>query len=485
MKLKKTLSAILAGIMLVGGAVSASAGNVYTAEDFKKPVTNYCVKPYYYNGYYYNWIYDDFKLEANWNPITGRYDYCSCAYCQGLYTPSDYYWVNGVLCSAKDYYVNYAPHEVIVTPSTTVVTPVTNGESSKESGLVYNQSSIPSAAIKRNNTPVISSDVTSDNIHITDNGKVYVKNPAILGGFNSCLTIPGKYYAYDKVDLNAFFAKNTFGVNMYPGDVQTFGTGFKMISSNSKVVKIFTDKDGQHMQAAGAGAAYVYLYTGGGVPFMRLEVLVTAGAYNVARGYIDVEPASWNLTGAGDSTDLVVKADKNYSDIKLEVVKGNGYIGSDGKLYANGNGAIVVKAFSEKYPSVKGYAIVYAGQYVNALYDGYWTSVNGCITGTYWNPYLWSCDGYKINGWVLTSTGAYLPVISKVESTLKPGTTTTVYSDLYDLLADCHGDVDTLYKLLWQKYQNNKPVESFDKLYQAALEEIMQDIADAYYKQMH
>jgi len=63
MKLKKTLSAILAGLMLASGAVAASAdGKVYTAEDFA-PVYKYqynCAPyyPYYNNGYFYNWIYD-------------------------------------------------------------------------------------------------------------------------------------------------------------------------------------------------------------------------------------------------------------------------------------------------------------------------------------------------------------------------------------------------------------------------------------------
>jgi len=116
MKLKKTLSAILAGLMLVGGAVSASAapvkgGQVLTAKDFA-PVYKYQYNcnpyyPYYNNGYFYNWIYDRGpNLGAYWNPVTGRYDTCSCVYCSGHADLSGYFWVNGVLCSAKDYYVN-------------------------------------------------------------------------------------------------------------------------------------------------------------------------------------------------------------------------------------------------------------------------------------------------------------------------------------------------------------------------------------------
>ena len=483
MKLKKTLSAILAGILLVGGAVSASAGKVYTSEDFKTPVNPYYYNYYYNNGYFYNWIYDGPRLEANWNPITGKYDNCSCVYCQGTYTPSGYYWVNGVLCSAQDYYVKYAPHTVVVAPSTTVETAVT-GEVSKETGVIKNESSIPSGVIKRKPTTTANSTV-SENVTITESGKVYIKNPAVLGGINTNLVVPGKYYTCDKVNIETFFAQNTYNLYLYPGDVQTFGTGFKMISSDSSVVKVITDEEGQHMKALKTGSAYVYLYTGGGVPFMRLYVNVGGGAYNTVKGYIDIEPASWQLTAKGDSTDIVVKADRDYGDIKLEVAKGNGYIGNDGKLYANGDGAIVLKAYSVKNPAVQGYAIVYVGQYVNALYDGYWTNVNGGISCSYWNPYLWAYDGYKINGWVVTTGGVYLPVISKVESTVKPGTTTTVISDVYDLLYDCQGDVDTLYKLLWLQYNNTRPSQSFDSLYQNALKEIMDDIADNYYKQMH
>ena len=487
MKLKKTLSAILAGLMLAGGAVAASAdGKVYTAEDFA-PVYKYqynCAPyyPYYNNGYFYNWIYDRGPvLQAVWNPVTNTYDNCVCAYCSGHADLTGYYWVNGVLCSAKDYYVNYAPHTVTVTPDT-------SKEVSKETGVTYYESSIPSVLVKRK--PSASAE-KEGNVIITDSGNVTVKNPSVIGGYNKHQTVLGTYYASDKVDLNSYFNTNMLSLNLTQGEVQTFGTGFKMISADNTIVKVITDSEGQKLIANGVGTTSVYLYTGGGVPFMKLSVTVVNSLYGAYKGYIDVEVGSWRLDKVGDSTPIVVAVDKEHCNdtIKLSVVKGDGYI-KDGKLYANGNGAIVVKAYSEKNPNIKGYAIVYVGQYVDALYDGYWTNVNGNISCNYWNPYLWGCDGYKINGWILTNTGAYLPVISKVETTTtkpdgdKVTTTTTVYSDLYDLLyGDCHGNVDTLYELLWK---NGKLTDkNLGALYNAALQEIVEDITADYFAKMH
>lgn len=522
MNFKKTLSAILAGVMLIGSAVSVSAGNVYTKEDFVKPVTTVypnggLYSPYpFYNGYFYNPIYDGYyagiyngvNLEAYWNPITGKYNNCTCGYCLGTITPSGYYWVNGVLCNANDYYIKYAPHTIKVETTEVKTEP---GDVSEQTGITYNESKIPTGAIKRK--PAASAS-TEGNVVITESGNVTVKNPSILGGFNATITIPGKYYPCNKVNIEEFFAKNTQSLYLRKGDVQTFDDGFKMISSDSKIVRVITDKDGQHLQAVGSGYAYVYLYTGGGVPFLRLYVNVSNQVYNQSQGYIDIEVANWKLDKAGDSTDVVVKADKKYDDIKLEVVTGNGYIGKDGKLYANGNGAILLRAYSAKLTNIQGYAIVYVGEYVNALYNGYWTSGNGCIIGNYWNPYLWGYDGYKIVGWVLTSTGAYVPVIDKDATVVKPGTivkpgtvikpgtavkpgitikpengsntTIIVINDLYDLLyGHCYGDVSTLYRLLWLNYKANKPVQSFESLYAKAMQEILDEIAANYDKQIH
>ncbi|MBR5445286.1 MAG: hypothetical protein IKV57_04140 [Clostridia bacterium] len=486
MRFKKMLSAILAGVMMIGSAAAVSAaGEVYVMQDVKAPATHVNG---YYNGYFYNPIYDDVRLEAYWNPVTGKYNNCGCAYCTGVANLSGYYWVNGVLTSVNDYYAKYAAHTI--KPDTTEVE-VNKENVSEQTGVTYNQSKIPTGVIKRKPAAAASSSATTNNVTISETGKVYIQNPALLGGVNASITIPGKYYPADKVDIEAFFAKNSYSLYLYKGDVQTFGSGFKMISSDSSVARIVTDKDGQHLQAVGNGYAYIYLYTGGGVPFMRLYVNVTTKPYNAVQGYIDIEPASWKLDKSGDSTDVIVKADKQYTDIKLEVARGNGYIGKDGKLYATGDGAIVLKAYSAKTPAIQGYAIVYVGQYVNALYDGYWTNGNGCIIGSYWNPYLWTYDGYKIVGWVLTTGGVYVPVINKVDTPVKPNAkpndkTTIVMTDLYDLLyGHCEGDVNTLYSLLWIYYNNNKPAQSFDSLYQQALKEIMEDIAAGYDKQIH
>lgn len=488
MNFKKTLSAVLAGLMLVGGAVTASAGKVYTREDFPQYYTynhSYYNPYYYYYTPYYNNIFERGPVTpAVLNPLTGKYDNCLCPYCTGHADLSGYYWVNGVLYSAKDYYVNYAPHTTVTVEPTTA--PVT--DPSKETGVTYYESSIPSGVIKRKPA----AEENKGNIIVTD-GTVNAVNPALVGSYNKYITIPGTYYAYDKVDLSTYFNKNFANLHMTVDEIQTFGTGFKMISADSSIVKVVNDYQGQKLVAKGVGSTNVYLYTGGGVPFMKLSVTVVNSAYGFHNGYIDVEVGSWKLDKVGDSTPIVVKIDENRKNdtVKLEVVKGEGYI-KDGKLYATGLGAIVVKAYSTSNTSVQGYAIVYVGQYVDALYEGYWTSTNGNISCNYWNPNLWGCGGYKINGWVLTTSGAYLPVISKVETTTEKAdgttstTTTTIYSDLYDLLyGDCHGSVDSVYKLLWKNGKLTSTATSSSKLWEAAMQEIIDDIAEDYAKQMN
>lgn len=487
MKLKKTLAVLLAGLMLVGSASTVAAGGAPVSTD-KGVVMSYngyyngnCYYPYYNynNGYFYNWIYDcGSNLKDYWNPVTGYYDTCTCPYCTGHADLSGYYWVNGVQYCAKDYYIYYAPHTVTATTTPT-------GKTSKETGVTKYESSIPSSVIKKTTTDT----KEEGNVIITDGG-VTVKNPSLLGSYNKYQTVCGTYYAYDKVDLNKYFNQNTLGMSLILGEIQTFTTGFKMISSDSNVVKIYTDTNGQNMKAVGMGNADVYLYTAGGVPFMKISVSVTNALYGgTHNGYIDVQVGSWRLDKAGDSTSIAVKVDEAHKDdaVKLTVVQGNGYI-KDGMLYATGNGAIVLKAYSTKNANIQGYAIVYVGQYVDAIYDGYWTTNGGNISCNYWNPNLWS-GGYKINGWVLTDTGSYLPVISKVETTTeKPNgdkvtTSTTIYSDVYDLLyGSCYGNVDTLYALLWK---NGKLNGSYGSLYQAALQEILEDIADDLARQYH
>ncbi|MBQ8400858.1 MAG: hypothetical protein IJX14_02910 [Clostridia bacterium] len=478
MKFKKTLSALLAGLMLAGSALAVSAGSrVYSYEDIAPRYTTpyyYGYNPYYYNNYY-PYYYANNVLDRGvvytaptWNALTGRYDNCACAYCTGTADLTGYYWVNGVLHTAKDYYVNYATHTVAVTPAA-------SGETSKETGVTYYESSIPSSVIKRK--PAAEE----------TEGSIIVTNPALLGSYNKPQTVYGTYYAYDKVDLNAYFNTNSMTLHLTQGEIQNFGTGFKMISADSSIVKVVNDYQGQKLVANGVGSTSVYLYTGGGVPFMKLSVTVVNYAYTPHTGHIDVEVGSWRLDKSGDCTPIVVRVDEDHAadPVKLSVVKGNGYI-KDGKLYANGNGAIVVKAYNEKNTSIQGYAIVYVGQNVDALYDGYWTNVNGSITCDYWNPNLWGYDGYKINGWVLTNGGAYLPVISKVETTTSTTTgdtttsektTTTIYSDLYDLLhKDYYGDVDALYRFLWTNGKLNPAVSGSEK-WAAAMQEIVDDIS--------
>ncbi len=484
MKFKKLLAAAMAGLMLVGSAaaVSADGATVYTAEElYTKYYTTCSVHGVRYNYGYPcgTWCYYDgsYKLEANWNPYLGRYTY-------NPDNQAGYYWVNGVpYC--YDTHQPYTP--VVVSSTTTAATkPI---EYSKEDGVTYNESSIPTTVIKKKPTVLAPSEVYKPNVSYSSTGTVYVQNPGLLGSVYNCVTLPGTYYAYDKVDINAFFTANSYNMYMSIGEYQTVDAGFKMVSSDSSVVRIFVNSEGnQLMKAEKAGSAYVYLYTGGGVPFMSIYVNVAAGTQSA--GFVDIQPGTWRLDGPGSSTEIKLTADAAHTDVVLSVDKGNGTIKTEGGktiLVANANGPIVLKACSKANYNVVGYAIIYVGKYVDAIYDGYWTTAGGNITCNYWNPYLWNYDGYKINGYVLTDTGAYVPVIDRVGTYYsKPtGTIVNVYNDLYDMLYDeCYGDYNTFYNLLWYRYNLNKPAKSFEELYGEALEEILKDIEGAYELQL-
>ncbi len=487
MKLKRMLSGAMVALMLAGSTVAVSAdATVYTAKDLAATT---CYTPCAIHSVQYNkgypcgaWCYYDgsYYLEANWNPYIGRYE-------NNYWNTPGYYWVNGVpYC--YDTHVQVVPTTTTTTTTTVNYAQVDSAVDTEEAKPVK-EGGIPNTVIKKKPNVATSSaadDTYKPNVIIGSNGTVSIKNPALLGSVYSCITVPGTYYAYDKVDLNKFFSANTYTMWMNIGEYQTMDAGFKMVTTDSSVVRIYNDTKGnQLLKAEGAGNAYVYLYTGGGVPFMRLNVNVSAVTPS-QKGYIDVKPATWRLDGKGSSTEVVVSTDKDYGSVKLVVEQGNAYIKTeDGKniLTATGDGPVVIKAYSTANTNIAGYAVLYVGKYVDALYDGYWTSNNGSISCNYWNPYLWNYDGYKINGWVVTDTGAYLPVIDRVGTYYsKPtGTVVNVYNDLYDMLYDdCKGDYNTFYNLLWYKYNQTKPTQSFDSLYGEVLADILEDISDAY-----
>jgi len=478
--MKKILSAVLAGLMLISSAVAVAAGStVYTAEELYAQISS-CY-PYYANNsscnnynWYLNWINSNTCTpDYIWKPVVNPNANCTCPYCVGVH----YFYVNGVRYPLVDNTVSTSEQKVIIsdgTPNTqeTVKTP-----------------SIPKGMIKRRGTySSQNSSISSDSgLAIYPDGKYFVADPTIFGGICQNIIIPGKYYPYDKVDLQAFFKDRTYTMNLKTGDVQIMGTGYKMVSSNPAVVKITDGVDGQYMYAVHSGSASVYLYTAGGVPFLRLNILVSDKVVGSTNKILDVIPAEWNLDAVGKSTLLTVKADQEYpaGQIMLSVVYGDGYI-EDSKLYALGTGPIVVRAQHTADSSIQGYAVIFVGKYVNALFDGYWYTTGGGICGNYWNPNLWGCDGFKINGWILYD-GYYIPVIIRETTTEPDGTTTTttIYTNLVDMLNSCHGNLGSLYKMLYQKYSGTTHTAEWNQLHAAALKQIIDNITAKYYNQMH
>jgi len=466
MNYKKLFSAVLAGLMLAGSAISVSAAaKVYTAEDFcTGPFHCECGIPHYGNQCG-NIVRPGKPLFPNQNK---HEEDCKCAVCNPIVrpiVPGNNFWINGMYYPTDKYYVKYSEaNTYLITPLETKLSNISDFAAAWTPG--------------------------STGAAIGENGTVQTKKPGLIGSISQQITIcGGKYYPSNKVNLTTFFAENTYGMQMYEGYMQTFGTDLKMISSDSSVVKVITDSNGQNLVAYSTGTAYIYVYSNGGVPLMRLNVEVMGTSYNMEKAYVDVRPASWRLDGDGDSTALVVRGDKPYDDVTLTVRDGDGYI-KDGKLYADcDSGVIIVEAASKSNKAAYGYAIIYVGKYVNALYNGYWSSCGNNIYANYCNPNLWGCDGYNINGWIVTDSGVYIPVIKKIDvSTTNPdGTTSTsqIYAFLYETLTNkCYGNFDTLYNWLCWNYSVSKPTQTFNEMYQEALDQLLENIAASYYAQL-
>lgn len=466
---RKVMTAAMTAVLLLSTAAAVSAGNVYTADQLKRPGTT-CAP--------WETIGGHFWYGSNWNPYTGKY-VCSCPTCAASNALKGYYYVNGVYYPAQEY-VNNATHDVTPAPSQTA---------KASDGTTYHQNRIPHAAVKKttSSTTTTGKDTTGQ-VFVKDN-RIYTENPYLTGCVYNPMLIPGAvYYPASKITLAEYFEKNTVSMYLAVGDKQQMETGYRLVSTDSQTVSVYTDKNNQVISANKVGTTYLYLYSEGGVPMMRIQVAVSNRPYYYKDGMIDIVPDAWRLDGDGSSTNLKIYADREYKDIEYQVISGNAVI-INGKLTANGEGPIMVRAYSASAPNVQGYCVLYAGKYLNALYDGYWTKCDGGISGKYWNPCLWNYDGYRITGWVVTPAGCYIPVIRKVEATTASGEKMDVLiiSDLSDLLRNgCYGDMDALYRILYNRYLLlNKPSKSFEEMYEEALKEIADKVAKGYFDQLH
>lgn len=416
--------------------------------------------------------------DGNCNTINPYYTYlddycgkryvCTCPYCSGA-NNSGYVYVNGIYYKATDYYAN-----VQVDAASD---PVTHNPA----GTVFEYTSrIPSSVVKKNNLLTKETESTDSSV-VKDAAKdCYVYNPVFISG--------GKYYPASQVSVDKFFENNTYMLTMHYGEVQLFETGYKMYSADSSIALCYNDGKNQVLEGKNLGKTYVYLYTNGGVPFLRLEVLVVGNAYNTASGTIDVIPGIWKLDGYGSSTTLDVWADKKYDDITLSVAYGSAYI-ENGKVTANGDGPIVVVAYSKSKPEIQGYAVLYAGSYTSAIYNGYWQNGNQGINCSYWNGNLWADNSYTICGWVIVGK-SYIPVIDKTSMVSSFPKTDIVnnlrfYSDLRLLVNECYGDYDVIRAYLDLCRKNN--AKDYYDLYNKALDEILRNLdryGDYYFSQL-
>lgn len=393
------------------------------------------------------------------NSYYGQGYQCTCPYCSGA-NHSGYVYVNGIYYKAADYYANIrvsASSDPVVHETTTTT---------------YQESRIPSSVIKRGTTDINKGEGIKDPT-LTDNARYcYLYNPIFIPG--------GKYYPAGQISIDKFFEKNTYHMYLKSGEIQLFETGYKMYSADSTIALCYTDGKNQVLEAKNPGLTYVYLYTSGGIPFLRLEVLVSGTAYNTQRGTLDIIPGTWKLNGYGSSTTIDVWADKQYTDIILTVVYGQAYI-ENGKVTAKSNGPIVVKAYSKSMPEIQGYEILYAGQYTSAIYDGCWSNGVQGINCTYWNGNLWADPSFDICGWIVCGS-SYIPVIRKTTATITypDGTIATFtssmifYSDLRDLVNQCYGNYDVIYAYLKQCQKHN--AKDFYDLYNMALDEIIRNL---------
>lgn len=265
----------------------------------------------------------------------------------------------------------------------------------------------------------------------------------------------GLYYTDADALLQAYFALNTYATTMMVGEVRSYGDHILLYSSNPSVVLAGAGS----LTAVSAGSADVYVYTEGGVPFLRISV--TVSKTGTVGPQIFVYPDSWMLDCAGSFTGFVVKAPVRYNDILFSIVHGSAYASIvNGRLVAKGYGPVVVRAYSRSNPAICGETIVYVGKYCEPVYDGYWyTSGKDICVNTC--PYsVWSQKNCYVNGWIQSPEGLLIPVVKAAPGTaVNPDGTTrdtvVLYGDtvsLNDLLRGCYGDKASLADILRYYY---------------------------------
>ena len=268
----------------------------------------------------------------------------------------------------------------------------------------------------------------------------------------------GKYYSKKDAEkeLKNYFDSHTYDLYLYEDDERIICDGAYFVSTDSDV--IYYDYRTGRLVANDSGNASVYVYTNGGVPFFRLDVCVTNHPGKNPT-VVDLIADKWHLDGAGDTTTFTIKSDKyEAEDFNFTISHGKDIasITKDGKLTVTGNGPIVVSAIHKRYSNVCGETLIYAGEYVSAFHDGYYTYKDNKYTTHYWGYDIGDFRDCYINGWIKSTEGIFVPVLKKMvapvvhtNGTVKD--TIVVTSDkvsVADLIREAYGDKDDLYYII-------------------------------------
>ncbi len=306
--------------------------------------------------------------------------------------------------------------------------------------------------------------LSDDSSYVTKAKNVFVK-PAKNGVTKKIyknekpVTIKGgKYYSKKDAEkeLKKYFDSHTYDIVLYEDDERIFCDGAYFVSTDNEVV--YYDYRTGRLVANDSGTASVYVYTAGGVPFFRLDVqVVNKPGKNPT--VVDLTADEWHLDGAGDTTTFTIKSSKyKAEDFNFYIAHGNDIasITKSGKLKVTGNGPIVVRVMHDDYPDVYGETILYAGEYVSAFNEGYYTYKDNCYSTYYWGNDIADFRDCTIKGWIKSAEGIFVPVLKKFEGTVvredgtKTETTilTSTNVTVADLIREAYGDKDDLYYII-------------------------------------
>ncbi len=306
--------------------------------------------------------------------------------------------------------------------------------------------------------------LSDDSSYVTKAKNVVIKAPAapvtkkIYKNEKPVTIKGGKYYSKKDAEkeLKNFFDSHTYDIVLYEDDERIFCDGAYFVSTDNKVV--YYDYTTGRLVANDSGTASVYVYTNGGVPFFRLNVqVVNKPGKNPT--VVDLIADEWHLDGAGDTTTFTIKSDKyKAEDFKFYIAHGKDIasITKSGKLKVTGKGPIVVRAMHKDYPDVCGETIIYAGDYMSAFQEGYYTYKDNKYTTHYWGYDIGDFRDCTINGWIKSAEGIFIPVLKKFEGTViredgyKKETTivTSTNVTVADLIREAYGDKKDMYTII-------------------------------------